>query len=70
MKQKVNTWIATALALTALTLTGCGGQSDAQQKVEKDGKTVVKVGVVGEYNNQWDTIKELLAEEGIEVQLV
>ena len=31
---------------------------------------MVKVGVVGEYNAQWDTINELLAGDGIQVELV
>jgi len=32
--------------------------------------TVVRVGVVGEFNDHWDTINELLAEEDIRVELV
>lgn len=32
--------------------------------------TVVKVGVVGAYNAQWDTINELLKKDDIEVKLV
>lgn len=33
-------------------------------------KIVVKVGVVGEYNEQWKTINELLVKDNIEVELV
>lgn len=50
------------------TLVGCGGQ--AKSSVDKDGFTVVKVGVVGEYNQQWDTVNELLKEDKIKVELV
>ncbi len=32
--------------------------------------TVVKVGVVGAYNAQWDTVNELLKKDNIEVKLV
>lgn len=31
---------------------------------------IVKIGVVGEFNAQWDIINELLAEEGIKIELV
>ncbi len=33
-------------------------------------QTVVRVGVVGEYNAHWDTVNELLEEENIVVELV
>lgn len=63
--------IITLLALTlSLGLTACGSSSTAEKSTSEDGKTVVKVGVVGEYNAQWDTINELLADDGIEVELV
>ena len=51
----------------ALTLTGCGSKPTEE---ETAGKTVVKVGVVGEYNDAFDTIGELLADQGIEIELV
>lgn len=57
--------------LTAAALTACGSQT-SEEKAEgaADGATVVKVGVVGEYNAQWDTINELLADDNIQVELV
>lgn len=56
--------LLTGLALAcALGLTGCGGSSDSDT-------TIVKVGVVGEYNDQWDTINELLKDDNIKVELV
>ena len=57
--------------LTAAALTACGGQT-SEEKAEgtADGTTVVKVGVVGEYNTQWDTVNELLADDNIQVELV
>ena len=67
MKKNIKTLIAAILTVSALTLTGCGSQSNAPAE---DAKTIVKVGVVGEYNAQWDTINELLAPENIEVELV
>lgn len=51
--------------LLALSLTGCGSSGD---KKEED-VTVVKIGVVGEYNNQWDTVNEILKKDKIEVKL-
>ena len=47
-----------------LALAGCG----AGQASEDD--NVVKVGIVGENNDQWDVIIDKLAEEGITVELV
>lgn len=57
--------------LTAAALTACGSQT-SEEKAEgtADGATVVKVGVVGEYNAQWDTVNELLADDNIQVELV
>lgn len=72
-------WKKTALTATAtaaaLALYGCAGSSEqAETGTAAAGKdaeaTVVEVGVVGEYNDQWDTINELLAPENIQVKLV
>ncbi len=53
---------AVASALT-LGLTGCG--DDAKSDVK-----VIKVGVVGEYNAQWDTVNQNLAADKLKVELV
>lgn len=72
MKKNAKKWIAAALAtVTAVSLTACGGSADTKETTADGGETtVVKVGVVGEYNDQWDTINELLADDGIQVELV
>lgn len=72
MKKNAKKWIAAALATVAtVSLTACGGSADTQETTADSGETtVVKVGVVGEYNAQWDTINELLADDGIQVELV
>lgn len=49
-------------SLLCLGLCACSG-------TDKD-VTVVKVGVVGSYNAQWDTVNELLKDENIKVELV
>lgn len=67
MNKNVKRLIAGILTVSALALTGCGNQPAEDPD---NAKTVVKVGVVGEYNKQWDTINELLAEDNIEVKLV
>ena len=66
MKKNAKKWIAAALATVAtVSLTACGGSADTQEATADSGETtVVKVGVVGEYNAQWDTINELLADDG------
>ncbi len=71
MKKNAKKWIAAALATVAtVSLTACGGSTDTQETTADSGVTTVKVGVVGEYNAQWDTINELLADDGIQVELV
>ena len=54
---------AAAAILVSVTLAGCGGD-------EKTDITTVKVGVVGEYNAQWDTVNKLLEKDKIKVELV
>ena len=74
MKKNWKRWIALTLtAATAAALTACGSTDTADTANTQEGtaeKTIVKVGVVGEYNAQWDTINELLAPDNIEVELV
>ena len=68
MKKTAKKWIATALATVAtVVLTACSGNINTP---ESDELTIVKVGVVGGYNAQWDTINKLLADDGIQVELV
>lgn len=72
MKKTAKKWIATALATIAtVVLTACSGNIDTQESGPASGEsTIVKVGVVGGYNAQWDTINELLADDGIQIELV
>ena len=58
--------VATSILAVSM-LAGCGGN---KSNVDKDGVTTVKVGVVGEYNEQWDTINQLLEKDKIKVELV
>jgi len=48
-----------------LSFAACGGGGSGSSDI-----TTVRVGVVGEFNDHWDTINELLEEEGIRVELV
>ena len=56
-----------AAGIVAVALTGCG---DGKKEASADGFTVVKVGVVGDYNAQWDTVNNLLKKDKIQVKLV
>ena len=71
MKKSLRKLIALTFTSTLVlgSLAGCGGEEGVP---EGDGTsaTIVKVGVVGEYNAQWDTINELLAPDNIQVELV
>lgn len=51
--------------------TAAAGSEAAGSEAAKPAEvTTVKVGVVGEYNAQWDTINELLKDDGIQVELL
>lgn len=53
------------IALLGLGVVGCGGDDEAD-----DDFTVVKVGVVGALQDQWDAVNEQLYDERIRVELV
>lgn len=62
--------LAMSLA-AALALGVCGGMiAPVDTGQEPDGVTVVKVGVTGDRNPQWDTVNALLEEEHIRVELI
>ena len=70
MKKIKTTAAAILVSVLALGLIGCGAKDNSAATVQagsKDEPTIVKVGVVGEYNAQWDTINELLADDGIQI---
>lgn len=58
------TALAAATIAGAMMLSACGAGAAA------DGVTTVTLGVVGEWNDHWDTVNELLEPEGIQVELV
>ena len=68
-------------AVLALSLTACGssqkaettaaaGSAAADTTAASGEKTVIKLGVVGENNEQWQPVIEKLAEENIDLELV
>ena len=62
-------WIKVLLiAAVVLGLTACSS-NDTPTTPETE-VTLVKVGVVGSYNDQWNTVNELLKAENIQVELV
>jgi D-methionine transport system substrate-binding protein len=54
---------ALLLAVNAVLFAGPSKEKGPQQ-------TVVKIGVVGEYNDQWNPVIEALAKEGVRIELV
>jgi D-methionine transport system substrate-binding protein len=54
-----------ALVLAVSTVLFAGGNKDTGAR-----ETVVKIGVVGEYNDQWNPVIEALAKEGVRIELV
>ena len=69
MKKINRTAAAILVSAFALSLIGCGAKetTPATQAGTKEEPAIVKVGVVGEYNAQWDTINELLADGEIDL---
>ncbi|MBQ1190238.1 MAG: MetQ/NlpA family ABC transporter substrate-binding protein, partial [Lachnospiraceae bacterium] len=72
MKKIWKTTAAILVSTCALSLIGCGAKENTATTAAPSNvdPTIVKVGVVGEYNAQWDTINELLADDGIQIELV
>ena len=64
MKKLVKILLASLLALS---FAACGSDTNTDSNEEW---TTVTVGVVGEYNAQWDTVNELLKDDHIKVELV
>ncbi len=65
-KRLASVLLAAALALS---FTACS-EKPAESSSQQDGKTVVKIGVVGENSETWDVVKETLSKENIEIELV
>lgn len=62
---------AVIAAIAAGSLAACGGAADTNESGDSAETVIVKVGVVGEYNAQWDTVNELLAKDSnYQVELV
>ncbi len=71
--RKFKNYILAAVAVTVIVgLTGCAKEAKTSGASDKltDNTTYVKIGVVGENNEQWDYIAKQLKEEGIEIELV
>mgnify|MGYP001093365393 CR=1 FL=1 len=60
---KRTVFFVSVAALIGTALTGCGEEKASDLKV-------VKIGVVGEYNAQWETVNQNLASDKIRVELV
>lgn len=73
MKQK-NIFALTLAAALTLSLAACGGTGGSSGPVSASGSdpqtTVVKVGVVGANNEQWDTVNKLLEADNIRCEMV
>ncbi|GFZ32730.1 lipoprotein [Clostridium zeae] len=58
--------IALALTIGATALAGCGAKSASAEKK----KEVIKLGVTGDDHRVWDNVKERLAKENIQLEIV
>lgn len=66
MKKIKKGFLGLTLALGLFVTTACG--TDAASKADES--EPIKIGVVGEVNEVWDFVKEKLAADGIEIELV
>lgn len=69
MKIKKISALILGLILTTSALTGCGAKS-ASAPATADKKQVIKLGVTGDHHRVWDNVKERLAKENIDLQIV
>ncbi len=63
------TGIFLAIALSLGLLSGCGTSKSAEQ-TSSSKKQVVKVGITGDDHKVWDKVKEKVAKENIDLQIV
>lgn len=66
MKKIKKGFLGLTLALGLFVTTACG--TDAASKADES--EPIKIGVVGEVNEVWDFVKEKLAADGVEIELV
>ena len=66
MKRIKKGFLGLTLAVGLLVTTACG--TDAASEAEETAP--IKIGVVGEVNEVWDFVKEKLAADGVEIELV
>lgn len=72
MNLKVKAFLATAIA--TILLTGCGKDNTATSEASKTTESVaskeVKIGLVGEHNEEWQYVQKKLADQGIKLTIV
>lgn len=66
MKRLKKGFLGLTLALGLLVTTACGTDATSDAKASEP----IKIGVVGEVNEVWDFVKEKLAADGVEIELV
>jgi D-methionine transport system substrate-binding protein len=69
VKIKKLTALVLTLAVGASALVGCGAKSTEASGVS-DKKQVIKLGVTGDEHKVWDNVKERLAKENIDLQII
>lgn len=58
------------IGLAGLTLAACSSSSASSSESSSDGAVTVKLGVVGDDTDVWDSVSERLADEGINIEYV
>ena len=70
MKAKKLTALLLGITLGAAAFAGCGQSKSTPAAADSNKKQIIKLGVTGDEHKVWDNIKERLAKENIELQIV
>lgn len=70
MKNLSKLKLFTVLALSTILLTACSGNDSNKSSSSSADKNTIKLGVVGENNEQWQPVIDKLKKEGVTLELV
>lgn len=70
MKIKRLLTLVLGITIGAAALVGCGQSNTASTSTDSKEKQIIKLGVTGDDHEVWDSVKERLAKENIELEII